>query len=69
MPEWTVARVRRELPDVPVKYMGMEFVGRVTGRNNPVATVAIWYDSLWFSAEVAWDTVAFVLNNDAMITF
>ena len=67
MKNWTVERVKAELPDVPVRANVHRWdvtMGRLSGRQNAYATVSWPTDrGTIFSMEVAWGTVAAVLND------
>lgn len=60
-PLWTVARVKDELPDVPVKMGNRIYLGVVRGRQLAFAHV-IFGDNNEYRYEYAWETVANALN-------
>jgi len=77
--EWTPARVRAELPDVPVRVSRRRYLARVTGRRNPQATVTLSYVTHgaprhhlrgrpWMDWHFAWDTLAHALNTDTPLS-
>ena len=57
---WTAESVKEKLPDVPVKFNGKVYIGRVLGRKNRFATVSIDDGREW---EWNWETIATALNN------
>ena len=56
---YTVSQIKDELPDVDVLYSGKRIACRIAGRDNLFASV-ILPNAL--SVEVAWSTLANVLN-------
>ena len=65
----TEAQVRAELPDVPVRFGRNTYTGIVTGRQQTFAMVFIVTECGIVSHEVAWGTVASVLNRGAAVKF
>ena len=57
--EWTVQRVKEELPEVDVLLNGHVCHGKVLGRMNQFATV---HFGNWLYFEWAWETIASCLN-------
>lgn len=68
--EWTVARVKDELPDVPVRRIGgATVIARLTGRLNRFATLTMpGQGGCWVTFEVAWETVVSCLNRSRPVT-
>lgn len=58
--EWTVQRVKDELPSVEIQTEYGLLKARVTGRLCQFATVSI-YDKPWYTS-FAWETIADCLN-------
>jgi hypothetical protein len=67
---WTVADVRRILPDVPcLAPGGIAKHGRITGRCNDYASVTISGPCADTTGEFAWSTIAASLNNNRALRF
>lgn len=62
---WTAENVRAELPDVPIRLPdGQEASGGVLGRRGKFASVTLPNGG---SVEVAWPTLAHVLNSGGAV--
>lgn len=69
MTNWTVGKVKEELPHVKVSYNGAIHKGVVLGRKLPFAHVTIRQGNSHSSAEFAWETVVHCLNEDKALIF
>jgi hypothetical protein len=64
-----VSDVKKELPQIRVKFNGRMFWGRLSGRLNPEATVTIFggysyaLNSHYVDFKASWDTVTRIVNN------
>lgn len=74
---WTVAKVKAELPRVPVKVGRKQYAGRVSGRLNRFATVTISHiehgtgylrGEPWHDWQFSWEAIANALNTGAALT-
>lgn len=61
---YTVGQIKDELPDIDVLYSGKRIACQIAGRDNLFATV-ILPNAL--SVEVAWSTLANVLNTGRFV--
>lgn len=65
---WTVADVRRLLPDVACIFNGRAIMGRIVGRKCDYATV-IPNNGMDAGADFAWASIAASLNNNRALRF
>lgn len=67
---WTIARVKDELPDVPVLYQGKVYKGQLRGRKMDFPRVYFVVDGKHaFDAEWSWQTIVDCLNNGGSLRY
>ena len=64
MAQWTIEKVKSELPDVKVKIDGKIYTGEVRGRLNDFATVTVFFLSPGTMFTYSWETITRALNNN-----
>jgi hypothetical protein len=62
----TIDQIKKDLPDVRLVFQGKEYVGHLSGRKEPQATV--WLEDIpEVEFSFSWQAVANVLNRGAML--
>ena len=65
----TIKEIKAQLPDVKVTLDGKVYVGQVSGRDNPFATVTIRHAVWGFHyAQFSWQAIKRAVNDDTSLS-